>query len=178
MHNVKKLSLCVSFLNTKQLRRIISHIYYQSMPETPSHTTCSHLVPDSVLKCQCVQQHFGHSLVATLITLYHIEQSRNMLQAFSIQPLLSHFFNLSLTGVECLHNLLASRLQCLVPRKAKDESHRKREDTMMLQRLVALEDSFSFFVVVPSSFSVVSLVLRFLVVGFVESKDTKTHESR
>lgn len=49
---------------------------------------------------------------------------------------------------------------------------------MMLQRLVALEDSFSFFVVVPSSFSVVSLVLRFLVVGFVESKDTKAHESR
>lgn len=74
--------------------------------------------------------------------------------------------------------MLASRLQFLVSRKA-EECDRKREEPMMLQRrLVASEDSLLFFVVVPSLFSTVSLVLRFLVVGFVESKQTKAHESR
>jgi len=75
--------------------------------------------------------------------------------------------------------LLASGLQRRVPRKAKEESeYGDREETMMLQRLVASsEDSLCFFVVVPSSFSVVSLVLRFLVVGFVESKRRKAHQS-
>lgn len=71
--------------------------------------------------------------------------------------------------------MLASRLQYLVSRKA-EECDRKREEPMMLQRLVASEDSLLFFVVVPSLFSIVSLVLRFLVVGFVESKETKAHE--